>query len=462
MAGEGRPIWIRAPLAVFAKGAEGGVVVRGPTIAELVPAGGSPQTVPAGDCEVFDASGHVLVPGLVNSHHHFYQTLTRALPAALDKQLFPWLTALYPVWAGLDPEMIALSTRLALAELLLSGCTTACDHHYLYTAEIPEAVDIEVEAAGEIGIRVVLTRGSMSLSEEDGGLPPRTVVQAEDAIMADCERVVARYHQPGRGAMVQIALAPCAPWSVSEELMRETAAYARANGVRLHTHLAETRDETGWCLERFGKRPLQYLEDFGWLGPDVWLAHGIHFDDDEVRRLGETGTGVAHCPTSNLYLASGTCRVLELEAAGAPVGVGVDGSSSNDCSNLMQEVRQAMLVQKHQYGSERVSHADALRWATSGSARVLGRDDIGRIAAGAEADLALFRLDEPRFSGHGDPLAALVVCGAHRADRVMVAGRWRVVDGAIPGLDLDALIARHSAAARRLRDRAASAGALRF
>jgi 8-oxoguanine deaminase len=306
-------------------------------------------------------------------------------------------------------------------------------------------------------MRVAITRGSMSLGERDGGLPPQSVVQAGDTILADSERVVARFHEPGEGAMVSIALAPCSPFSVTREIMRGTAALARRLGVRLHTHLAETDDETSFCLERFGMRPLDYLEDCGWLGEDVWLAHGIHFDENEIARLGRAGTGVAHCPTSNMLLASGICPALDLDRAGAPLGLGVDGSASNDGSNMIQEVRQAMLVQKLRYGAEAVTWARALDWATMGSASCLGRADIGRIAVGAQADLALFRLDEPRFSGADDPLAALFLCGATRADAVMVAGAWRVREGSVVGLDLDALMTRHREAARSLAARAETA-----
>lgn len=440
-------LWIRQPLAIFADGAEGGLVVEGGRIAELVPAGAQPSS----SCdEVFDASGHVVLPGLVNTHHHFYQTLTRAFGPALDKELFDWLKTLYPVWAGLTPEHLDVGTRLALAELLLSGCTTAADHHYVFPAGLEEAVDIQANAARDLGVRVTLTRGSMNLSVEDGGLPPKSVVQDADAILADSERVVATLHDPSPGALVQVALAPCSPFSVTREIMRETAALADRTGARLHSHLAETEDENRFCEEMFGCRPLDYLADVGWLSDRTWLAHGIHFSETEIARLGAAGTGIAHCPGSNMVLASGICHGVELEEAGAPVGIGVDGSASEDASNLMQEVRLALQIQRLRYGAARVSHRDVLRWATEGSARCLGRDDIGKLEPGRQADIAMFRLDEPRFSGAGDPLAALVLCGAHRADRVMVGGRWRVLDGAIPGLDLDALMAEHRAAAKAL------------
>lgn len=438
-------LWLRNPLAILAE-APGGVVVRNGRIAELVPAGAAPS-LPA---QVFDASHHVVIPGLINTHHHFYQTLTRAYPPALDRTLFPWLQALYPVWARLTPEALDAAVTVALAELLLSGCTTTTDHHYVFPAGLAEAIDIEATAAARLGIRVVLTRGSMDLSERDGGLPPDSVVQDADTILADSERLIARYHDPAPHAALQIALAPCSPFSVTFGLMRATAELAGRTGVRLHTHLAETADEAAFCQKRFGCSPLDYLEQCGWLRPGTWLAHGIHFSTPDIARLARGGVGVTHCPCSNQGLASGTCRVCELERAGVAVGLGVDGSASNDASNLMQEVRAAFLLQRGANGIEAVSHLDALRWATEGSAACIGRPELGRIVPGAAADLALFKLDELRFSGAGDPLAALVLCGAHRADRVMVGGRWVVEDGAIPGLDLPALMARHSRAARVL------------
>lgn len=440
-------LWIRDPLVILAPGAERGLVVDGTRIVELVPAGAEPrQPVSA----VFDARAHVVLPGLVNTHHHFYQTLTRAVRSALNKELFDWLKALYPIWSGLSENALDLATRMALSELLLSGCTTTVDHHYVFPGGLEHALDVQVAAARSVGMRVVLTRGSMNLSVEDGGLPPKAVVQTPDAIMADSERVIGRFHERGDGAMVQIALAPCSPFSVTRELMAATAELAAREGVRLHTHLAETEDENRFCEATFGCRPLDYLEDVGWLDDRVWLAHGIHFNDAEIGRLGRAGVGVAHCPSSNMTLASGTCRVLALEQAGVPVGLAVDGSASNDVSNMAQEMRQALLLQRLALGAARITHFEPLRWATEGSARCLGRSDIGAIATGKQADLVLFKLDEPRFATCEDPLAGLVLCGAHRADRVMVGGRWLVEDGEIVGVDLEALQARHREAARRL------------
>ena len=441
--------WIKSPLAILAYDAENGLVVEGNRIVELVPKGAGPV---APVDATYDASAHVVIPGLVNTHHHFYQTLTRAHPDAINKELFGWLQALYPVWARVvTPESFRLATRLALTELMMSGCTAAADHQYLFPTGLDDALDIQAEEAEALGMRVTLTRGSMNLSEKDGGLPPDSVVQDEDTILADSERVLSRYHDGREGSMRQVALAPCSPFTVTQSLMKATASLAERFDCRLHTHLGETRDETDFCLSRFQYRPVDYLEEVGWLGPRTWLAHGIHFETGEIKRLGRHGVGVCHCPTSNMMLASGQCRTCELEQAGVPVGLGVDGSASNNNSNLMEGVRQALLLNRLTYGSARVTHLDALRWATEGSARCLGRSDIGAIAVGKQADLAMFTLDELRFSGAADPIAALVLCGAHRADRVMVAGRWTVEDGQPVGIDLARLRREHGAAARLAR-----------
>ena len=439
-------IWLKNPLSILAENAEGGILLEGTRIAELVPSGKQPS---AKYDSVFDAGSHVILPGLINLHHHFFQTLTRVYPQALNKKLFPWLKTLYPLWAGLTPEAVRMATRLALAELLLSGCTTASDQHYVFPAGLEKAIDLQVEEANNLGIRVVLCRGSMDRSEKDGGLPPDSVVQTCDEILADSERLIHLYHNPEEGAMTQIALAPCSPFSVSETVMRESAKLAKKHNVLLHTHLAETEDENRFCLENIGCRPLDYLERVGWLNNRTWLAHGIHFTNEEILKLSVAKTGISHCPSSNMVLSSGVCRVSELEKSRVAVGLGVDGSASNDCSNLIQEVRQAFLLQRLHNGSN-VTHLDALRWATEGGANVLGRPELGKIAEGMQADLALFKLDELRFSGNGDPLAALVICGAHHADRVMVAGKWIVENSRIPGLDLEQLQAQHQQEAKRL------------
>jgi 8-oxoguanine deaminase len=438
--------WIRDPIAVLAEGAARGLVVEGGRIVELVGAAG-----PTSPCEVvFEAARHVIIPGMVNTHHHFYQNLTRAHPAAINKALFPWLQALYPVWgAHLDRDNFRLAVRLALAELLLSGCTTACDHLFVFGPDMDDAVDIEADEASALGMRIMLTRGAINLGTNSGGIADERLMQDYDTVIADCERVLTKYHDRSAGAFRSVALAPCAPFNVTRQLMRDTAALAEKYDCRLHTHLGETRDEDAYCLEHFGCRPLDYLEQLGWLNDRVWLAHGIHFHDDEVKRLGRHRVGICHCPTSNMVLGSGACRTKELESAGAIVGLGVDGSASNDSSNLMESVRHALLLGRLVYGAEAVTHLDALRWATEGSALCIGRRDIGKIAVGYEADLALFTLDALRFSGAGDPIAALVLCGAHHADRVMIGGVWRVTDGLPLGVDVERLRHEHGAAARR-------------
>jgi len=443
-------IWIKNPLALFTattSTAAGGLVIEDGVIVQLLAAGEAPAA-PCG--QVFDAREHVVLPGLINTHHHFYQTLTRAWAPVVNQPLFPWLKTLYPVWARLTPEKLAAASTVALTELLLSGCTTAADHHYLFPDGLEEAIDVQVETVRALGMRAMLTRGSMSLGEKDGGLPPQQTVQQGQVILDDSLRLIRRYHERGDGARVQIALAPCSPFSVTTEIMSASAALAEAEDVRLHTHLAETLDEEDFCLRRFGLRTVDYLDSVGWLGPRTWLAHGIHFNPDEIARLGAAGTGICHCPSSNMRLASGICPTLELEAAGAPIGLGVDGSASNDASNMILEARQALYLQRLRYGAERITPERALGWATRGSARLLGRHDIGELAVGRQADLALFKLDELRFSGSHDPLSALLLCGADRADRVMVGGQWRVIDGQVEGLDLQALIARHREAARAL------------
>ena len=441
-------VWIKSPMAIFAENAEEGIVVKGEKILELVARGQKPKNQID---EVYDAGDSVLLPGLINTHHHFYQTLTRAYPEALNKELFPWLKSLYKVWANIQPEMIAVSTELALSELLLSGCTTASDHHYLFPSQLENAIDIQVEEAKKLGIRVVLTRGSMSLGEDDGGLPPQSVVQTKEQILSDSERLITTYHDSSEGSMTQIALAPCSPFSVTTDLMIETAELAEQHNVRLHTHLAETIDEENFCLEKFGLRTVDYLESVGWLSNRTWLAHGIHFNKEEIQKLGQAGVGICHCPTSNMMLASGICHSLELEDAGSTIGLGVDGSASNDGSNMIAELRQAMYLQRLRYGASKITHQKAYNWATKGSAALLGRSDIGEIAVGKQADIALFKLDEMRFSGSHDSLAALLLCGAQKADRVMIAGNWKVVDGRIVGQDGSELTSRHSNAAKLLR-----------
>ena len=440
--------WIKDPVATWTGNelqAPKGVIVEDSTIIELV------IDEPASTWDIIhEASDCVLIPGLINCHHHFFQTLTRALPAALNKELFDWLTALYPIWANLTEEAIAASTRTALAELLLSGCTTTSDHHYVFPVGCRQAIDIQAEVAGAMGIRAILTRGSMSLGKSAGGLPPDEVVQDAETILRDSERLIDKYHDSSDGALLQIALAPCSPFSVTTELMRDSAQLARSKGVLLHTHLAETEDENSFCLEMFGRRPLDHLTEVGWLQDDTWLAHGIHFTQDEINRLGNANVAISHCPSSNMILSSGICPVNDLAQAGCSVGLGVDGSASNDCSNLMQEVRQAFLIQRLRYGSANFSHENALHLATAGGAELFHRRDIGQIAVGLKADLALFNLNELRFAGTGNPIAAIVLCGAHQADAVMVNGEWRVKSGELVNADIEQIRAEQELAALTL------------
>ncbi|MBY8162558.1 8-oxoguanine deaminase [Vibrio fluvialis] len=443
-------LWIQSPLACFTSNhcdASGGLVIENNRIVELLAQGQMPST-PVD--ELFDARELVIIPGLINTHHHFYQTLTRAWAPVVSVPLFPWLKTLYPVWAKLTPKALELASKVALAELLLSGCTTAADHHYLFPTGMDEAIDIQVAAVRDMGMRAMLARGSMSLGEDEGGLPPRHTVQSGDVILKDSERLVKRYHERGEGAQIQIALAPCSPFSVTQNIMADSAMLAKELDVRLHTHLAETLDEEAFCLKMFGMRTVDYLDSVGWLSDRTWLAHGIHFNQQEIERLGRAGTGVCHCPVSNMRLASGMCPTLDLQAAGAPVGLGVDGSASNDASNMMYEARQALYLQRLKYGAERITPEVVLGWATRGSAALLGRSDIGEIAVGKQADLAMFKLDELRFSGSHDPIAALLLCGAEKAEHVMVGGQWRVKNGIIAGLDIQALMAEHKALAAKL------------
>lgn len=379
---------------------------------------------PLGEFARFDARGCVVLPGLVNTHHHLYQTRTRAWRGAVDSPLFPWLRTLYPVWARLTDEQFHRAAVVGCRELLRSGCTLTTDHHYLFPrAASPRLMDIVIEAALSTGIRFHPTRGSMSRSVKDGGLPPDDVVQDAETILADCERVARRWHDPRPGAAVRVALAPCSPFSVDPELMRGTAELARRCGLRLHTHLAETRDENEYCARIYGCRPLDFLEQVGWLGPDTWLAHGIWFDDGEIARLGRAGTGVAHCPSSNMRLGSGICRVRDLRRAGCPVGLAVDGSASNDSSNLLAELRQALLLHRVLGGADAMSVNEVLAMATRDGARCLGREDAGAITPGRACDLAVFDLAAIGYDGADDPVAALLLCHPEPARATIVGGR---------------------------------------
>lgn len=431
----------------------GGLFCREGWIEQVGPSAELPERAD----EVLDLGGHVVLPGLINTHHHLYQTLTRAVPAAQDAGLFDWLKTLYPIWARLGPDDIRLSTQVGLAELALSGCTTAADHLYLFPNG--SRLDDEIEAAAAVGLRLHAARGSMSLGESAGGLPPDSVVEDEEAILRDCRRVIEAYHDPAPGAHVRVALAPCSPFSVTPDLMRETAALAAASGVALHTHLAETLDEERFCLERFGRRPLAYAESLGWAGEAVWFAHAVHLDAGEVGRMAAGGMGVAHCPCSNMRLASGIAPVRRMLRAGVRLGLGVDGSASNDGSHLLAEARQALLLSRLGQAvapsidgeTALLSARQALELATRGGAAVLGRPDLGALEPGRCADLIAVRTDRLEFAGAlHDPVAALVLCAPVTPDLVMVHGRPIVEQGRLTTLDLPPLIEAHNRAARRL------------
>mgnify|MGYP000187056441 CR=1 FL=1 len=410
---------------------------------------GSAEEVPPAADRVLDARGMIVLPGLVNTHHHLYQTLTRAVPAAQDATLFQWLKTLYPIWAGLTPEAVYTSALVGLAELMLSGCTTASDHLYIYPNGC--RIDDEIRAAQEIGIRFHASRGSMSLGESKGGLPPDRVVEDEDFILKDTQRAIETYHDPQPFAMLRIVVAPCSPFSVTPDLMRQAAALARSYGVHLHTHLAETLDEEAFCLRQFGHRPVGYAEELGWVGNDVWYAHGVHINGAEIGLLARTGTGVCHCPSSNMRLASGIAPVRAYLDAGVRVGLGVDGSASNDSSHLLAEARMALLLQRVSGNPAGLSAREALWLATRGGAQVLGRDDIGQLAPGKAADFIGIRLERLDFAGAlHDPLAALVFCTPQRVDLSVINGRVVVEDGQLLTVDLGPLVERHNRIAREL------------
>jgi 8-oxoguanine deaminase len=426
--------------------ADGGVYIVDNVIQQVGPSDQLPHTAD----ELIDARGMAILPGLVNTHHHFYQTLTRNLPAAQDANLFTWLKTLYPIWANLTPEAINISSKIAIAELMLSGCTTSSDHTYIWPNGA--RLDDQIEAARELGFRFHAARGSMSVGESQGGLPPDRVVEDEDAILHDSRRLIEQYHDAGRYAMLRIVLAPCSPFSVSPNLMRESIALARSHAVHSHTHLAETLDEDAYCRATFGRTPVELAEDLGWVGPDVWHAHVVHPSVAEVTRLGHTHTGAAHCPTSNMRLASGIAPLRALQRAGARVGLGVDGSASNDGSHMLAEARQALLLHRVLGDPAGLTALEALRLATRGGAAVLGRDDIGQLAPGMAADLIGYRLDTLGLAGGAihDPLAALVFCQPPQVDLSVIDGRVRVRDGRLLGIDLPPVIARHNAIARAL------------
>ena len=422
---------------------EGGwVFARDGMIAEV----GSGDPPPAD--EVINSPNCVAVPGLVNAHDHMYQWATRGY--APDGTLFEWLRALYPVWARIDADIVRVAARAAMSRLLLSGCTLSTDHHYVFPRGRAGIFEALVDAARELGLRFHPCRGSMSLGESKGGLPPDSVVEDEDSILADTELMIKRFHDPKPGSMCRVAVAPCSPFSVTPELMRESAALARRHGLRMHTHVAETLDEEKFCLERFGKRPMELMEDLGWTGDDVWYAHGIHLNDAEVGRVAETKTGIAHCPSSNMRLGAGACRVADLVRAGARVGLGVDGSASNEDANIAMEVHQALLLARVNGGPNALDARNAWRLATSGGAECLGRDDCGALAPGKCADVALFRIDDLAHAGIADPLAGLALAPPARAAAVIVNGRVVVFDGRLLTADEDEIAGEIAATSARL------------
>ena len=419
---------------------------------------GPSSQLPAVADEVIDATDHVVIPGLINTHHHFYQTLTRAVPGAQDAGLFEWLRTLYPVWARMTPDDVFVATQTALSELALSGCTTSSDHQYLFPNG--SRLDDQVRAAATVGLRFHAARGSMSLGESRGGLPPDSVVEEEGAILEDTERVIAAFHDPAPGAMVRVVVAPCSPFSVTPDLMREAAAQARRHDLHMHTHVAETLDEEQFCLDTFGRRPVELMEDLGWAGPDVWFAHGVFIDGDEIGRMAANGTGVAHCPSSNMRLASGIAPVRQYLAAGVRLGIGVDGSASNDGNHLIGEARQAMLLARlaaapSLAGGDLLTARQALAIATRGSARVLGRDDVGSLEPGKCADFVGVDLNRLEYAGGWhDPVASLLFAAPTRVDLTVVHGQAVVKGGRLVGLDTAELAQRHNTASMRLVGRA--------
>ncbi len=424
---------------------DGGLFVRDNVIEAVGLTAELPQTAD----EVLDATDHVVMPGLVNTHHHMYQSLTRAIPGGQDAELFGWLTSLYLLWARLTPDMIYTSTLTAAAELMLSGCTTASDHLYIYPNG--SRLDDEIRAAQEIGIRFHASRGSMSLGQSKGGLPPDSVVEDEDAILRDTRRLIETYNDAKRYAMLRVVVAPCSPFSVTRDLMRESAALARSYGVRLHTHLAENSNDVAYSLSQFGLEPADYAEDVGWVGDDVWHAHCVKLSDKGIGLFARTGTGVAHCPSSNMRLASGIAPVRQMRDAGVRVGLGVDGSASNDTGHLLAEARMAMLLQRVQGNPAAMSAREALEIATLGGASVLGRDDIGSLAKGKAADFIAINLNRVGYAGAWhDPVAAITFCTPPTVDYSVINGEFVVREGQLAMVDLPVILERHNAFAHQL------------
>ncbi len=410
---------------------------------------GAAATLPDHADEVIDLKGHIVIPGLINTHHHMYQSLTRAIPAVQNGELFNWLTHLYPLWQNLTPEMIRISTKISMAELMLSGCTTTSDHLYVYPNGC--RLDDSIEAAQEMGMRFHASRGSMSVGKSLGGLPPDSLVENEAAILKDTQRVIERYHDASHGSMLRVVVAPCSPFSVSRELMKQSATMARHYGVSMHTHLAENDSDIRYSREKFNMTPAQYVEDLGWVGPDVWHAHCVKLDQHGIELFARTGTGIAHCPCSNMRLGSGIAPVRHMCDAGVHVGMGVDGSASNDSSDMIAEVRQALLLQRVGFGPDAMTARQALELATLGGAKVLNRDDVGTIAPGMMADLAVFDLNQIGLAGAGhDPVASLVFCNPGQVAYSIINGNVRVRNGQLTGIELPAVLRQHNQLARKL------------
>lgn len=427
----------------------GGLYVKDNVIRQV----GLTADLPPTADRVIDAQDMIVLPGLVNTHHHLYQSLTRALPLAQDAELFDWLRTLYPIWAGLTGEAVYVSAFVALSELILSGCTTVADHLYLYPND--SQIDDEIRAAQELGVRFHPSRGSMSLGRSKGGLPPDSVVDREHTILADCQRIVEQYHDPAPYSMCRIVIAPCSPFSVTPDLMRASAAFARKHGLTLHTHVAETQDEEVFCLRKFGVRPAELMRQLDWVGPDVWWAHCVYLNEDEIVLMSDTGTGVAHCPSSNMRLGSGIAPIRMMVDSKVKVGLAVDGSASNDSSHLLAEARQAMLLQRVKSGASAMSAEEALWLGTRGGATVLGRDDIGALAPGMAADFVGIRLNRLAFAGaQADPLAALIFCTPPTIDLSVINGKVVVDEGQLLSVDLSATIERHNELAQELLVRA--------
>lgn len=429
--------------------ADGAVFIRDNVIEQVGPSASLPDTAD----EVIDARHHVVLPGLINTHHHMYQSLTRAVPAAQNGELFNWLTNLYPIWANLTPEMIRVSTQTAMAELMLSGCTTSSDHLYIYPNNC--RLDDSLEAAHQIGMRFHAARGSMSVGQSKGGLPPDRVVEQEADILRDTQRLIETWHDASRHAMQRIVVAPCSPFSVSRDLMRESANMARSFGVSLHTHLAENVSDIAYSREKFNMTPAEYAEDCGWVGHDVWHAHCVQLDDAGINLFARTGTGIAHCPCSNMRLASGIAPVRKMIDAGVAVGLGVDGCASNDSGHMMGEVRQAMLLQRVGFGPDAMTARQALEIATLGGAKVLNRDDIGALKPGMSADIVMFDLNQIGFAGAlHDPVAALVFCTPPNVACSIINGRVVVRDGQCTTIELGQVRERHNTLALALAEAA--------